>query len=1032
MKKILFKIARIAGISFISLFLLMFLLPVLFPGFVASKIKLWANDAITTELNFSKARLSFFNHFPALTLTLHDVTLMGSSPYPKDTLLTADELAFGINLPSLLSKKINIDEIYLDNADIDVKVNEAGEANYNVYQSGKQAAAPSADTSSASLKIRKIQLSHCNLIYKDLSIPMLVRARNLNYTGGGNLDQAVFDLTSSIKIDSFDLVYNGTPYVQSKKLQGKLITRLNTHSLALDFEENDLLINSLPVKFTGNFEFLPNGYGMNLDLSSHNGRLQQVLSALPPQYAGWLEKTQADGQMDIDAFIKGNYIVKENIMPDVGCNLKIRDGVISNNHFPSPVKNLFLNLDARLPSLDTDSLYVNIDSLFFNVDNDYFSGFLKLNDLNLPTLHAKINSEMDLEKWQKALGIAPFAVKGKLSLHLTADGSYKTSVLRRGLRGRDTVISSIPLFQVSSTLSNGYFKLAALPKAVQNISFQIEAANRDGIYQHSDIAVQNLNARMLDDYLRGSLRLNHLTTVDAALQAVIHLENIKQYYPLDSLQLAGNLNVRVISKGDYQPKKHQFPVTNASITLQNGVLKTPYYPDPVEKIQLALDAVNNKGTLDDMQLNLKPVSFVFEGQPFTLKAKLQNFSNLKYDITSAGTLDIGKLYQVFAQKGLNIKGLIKTDLILRGLQSDAAAHRFGRLYNSGTAEVDNIALVSDYFPQPFFIKTGLFRFDQDKMWFTKFIANYGKTDISINGYLNNIIDYATKPDAPLNGQFDFSSGHLFVDEFTAFAGDTTAGSSSSGVVIIPSNLNLTLNATVKKISYQGIDLNDFKGGVTINNGTLTLQKTHFVMIGAPVEMDATYATTSPTKANFSYAIDAQNFDIRKAYNEIKLFHDLATSAASMQGIVSLQYQLGGKLDAHMHPVYPSLKGSGVLSLQDVKLKGYKLLGAVSKATNRDSLNNPTLKKIDIKTTIANNIITMEKTKMRIFGFRPRFEGQVSFDGKLNIAGRIGLPPLGIIGIPFTVTGTQDKPLVKLKREKDSDKLEETNDGSSDQ
>ena len=1031
MKKILFKILKISGIVIGSLLLLMFLLPLFFPGFVSGKIKQWANNGITTELNFSKARLSFFNHFPSLTLTLHDVSLMGSEPYPKDTLLKADELAFGINLPSLLSKKVTIDEIYLDDADIIVKTNEDGLANYNVYKSGGTQKTKSTDTSGVSLKIKKIQISNSNLYYNDLSIPMMIKARNLNYTGKGDLDKSIFDLASSIKIDSFDLTYNGTAYVQSKKLKGHLITRLNTNSLALEFRKNNLDINSLPVKFTGTLEFLTNGYNMNLDVSSHDGSLQQVLSALPPEYAGWLEKTEANGHTNIDAYLRGKYIVKENIMPSLGFKMQVRDGFIRNDKVSPPVKNLFLNLEAKLPSLDTDSLYVNIDSLFFNVDKDYFSGFIKLNDLNFPTMHAKVNTEMDLEKWDKALGISPFDVKGKFSLHLTANGSYKTIIMRTGIRKRDTILSSIPAFNLISSVSNGYFKLASLPKPIQNISFGVTASNRDGNYRHTNIAIENFNANMLGDYVKGFLKLDNLTTVDANIKSLIHLNNVKNYYPLDSMDVAGDLKIDITSKGDYLPGQKQFPVTNAAISLQNGSLKTSYYPHPVENIQLYIDAVNNKGTLADMQLNLKPVSFVFEGQPFMLKADLQNFENLRYDVVSNGTLDIGKIYQVFSQKGLNVKGLIKTNLILRGLQSDATAHRFSKLYNSGTAEVDNVRLESDYFPKPFFIKTGLFRFDQDKMWFQKFIASYGETDIALNGYLSNVIDYAMKTNAPLEGQFNFTSDHLFVNEFMAFAGDTTSSASGPGVVIIPSNLNLKLTALVKKITYNNMDISNFNGGVTVNNGTLKLDTTAFEMIGAPVQMDATYASISPTKASFTYNIDAENFDIRRAYNEIKLFHDLATSAASMQGIVSLKYQLGGKLDANMHPVYPSLKGNGVLSLQDVKVKGLKLLAAVSKATNRDSLNNPNLKKIDIKTSIANNIITLERTKMRIFGFRPRIEGQVSFDGKINISGRIGLPPLGIIGIPFKVTGTDDKPIVKLKREKDSDKLEETEEGEED-
>ena len=190
-------------------------------------------------------------------------------------------------------------------------------------------------------------------------------------------------------------------------------------------------------------------------------------------------------------------------------------------------------------------------------------------------------------------------------------------------------------------------------------------------------------------------------------------------------------------------------------------------------------------------------------------------------------------------------------------------------------------------------------------------------------------------------------------------------------------------------------------------------------------MDATYGSLSPKKAFFDYQISAKDFDIKKAYNEIKIFHDLASSASKTEGSVSLDYQLSGKLDQNMSPIYPSLKGGGVLSLNKVKVKGLKLFAAVSKETGRDSMNNPSLSKVNIKSTIANNIITIQRTKMRVFGFRPRFEGQVSFDGKLNLSARLGLPPFGIFGIPFTVTGTQENPKIKLRRSRASDKLEET-------
>jgi AsmA protein len=342
-------------------------------------------------------------------------------------------------------------------------------------------------------------------------------------------------------------------------------------------------------------------------------------------------------------------------------------------------------------------------------------------------------------------------------------------------------------------------------------------------------------------------------------------------------------------------------------------------------------------------------------------------------------------------------------------------------------KVKDIALTSDLFPKPFLIKTGLFSFNQDKMKFDQFTANYGKSVIVLDGALSNVIDYALKPNSPLKGEFKLTSGLIIADDFMAFAGGPSAPKAAKpGVILVPANLDLNFTADVKKVKYNGLDINDAKGQMSISKGQIVLKQTGFTLIGAPVLMDATYGSISPQKAYFDYHIDAKEFDIKRAYREVKLFHDMATSAANAEGIVSLDYKLSGKLNSDMKPVYPSLKGGGVLSVKKVKVKGFKLFSAVGKQTGRDSLGGKNdVSKVDIKSTIANNIITIERTKMRMAGFRPRFEGQVSFDGKLNLKFRLGLPPLGIFGIPMTITGTQDKPIVHLGKGKKEDELKET-------
>jgi AsmA protein len=249
--------------------------------------------------------------------------------------------------------------------------------------------------------------------------------------------------------------------------------------------------------------------------------------------------------------------------------------------------------------------------------------------------------------------------------------------------------------------------------------------------------------------------------------------------------------------------------------------------------------------------------------------------------------------------------------------------------------------------------------------------------------------------------------------------------SATGVIIIPSNLDLKFQANVQKINFNELTLKDAKGAMNIKKGVLTMKNTGFNLIGCAVNMNAKYEASSPKKAIFEYDIKAADFDIKRAYNEIKIFREMASAAEKAEGIISLEYKLKGRLNANMEPVYPSLVGNGVISVKDIKLYGMKMFGAVAKTTNNEKIKNPELTKVEIKSSIKNNIITLERFKFKFAGFRPRIEGTTSLDGKLNIKMRLGLPPLGIIGIPMTITGNKDNPKVKIGRK--SDDLQETED-----
>jgi AsmA protein len=168
------------------------------------------------------------------------------------------------------------------------------------------------------------------------------------------------------------------------------------------------------------------------------------------------------------------------------------------------------------------------------------------------------------------------------------------------------------------------------------------------------------------------------------------------------MDMTGDLNINIQTKGNYLPAKKIFPVTKADFSLNNGMIQTSYYPRPIENIQVKAIATDTKGTLKDLSFEVQPVSFTFEGQPFMVKADLRDFDNLRYDISSKGVIDLGKIYRVFSQKGMDVKGFIRTSLTMKGSQADAMAGRYERLFNAGELVLEDIAFNSDNFSKNFF------------------------------------------------------------------------------------------------------------------------------------------------------------------------------------------------------------------------------------------------------------------------------------------------------------------------------------------
>ncbi len=888
------------GISIASILFLMFIIPILFPGTISQQVKIFANQHLAGKLDYRKTHLTFFRHFPSLTVSVDDFLLKGSKPFQQDTLLAAREVAVGINLKNLIfDREVKIDEIYVTDAYGNVFVNSKGEANYNVYVSKPSKKPKDTTGSGTSIKLDLIKLKNWNITYRDHSARVLVDAKGLNYTGRGGLSEDIFDLETDLDIDKLDFSLDRVYYAKQKTLHADLITRINTNALTFVLRKNELRINDLPLKFTGFLSILKDGYNLDVKAASEKTTIRDIISVLPPQYLDWAKDTRIEGKSDLFFNLKGRFSEQQNLKPRLKARLLVRDGFVSNGKAPVPMNHLNMDLNVDLPSLDTNQLEIDLKNLGFDLGpNNSFKAVVKTKGLNEMQVNADIKGAVDLQTLDQALGLKDIDVRGLMDTNIKA---------------------------------NGIFSL----------------------------------------------------------------------------------------------DKKLFPKTNGYLNLKNGWLKTKYYPNPIQNINIVANIINTDGTFKSLGVKLDPFQFNFEGNPVFVNADLQNFEDVLYKVRAKGVLNVGRIYRVFAKKGFDVSGLIMADLSLNGRQSYATTGQYSKLDNKGNLILKNIKATTEFLPKSFFIKEGNFRFENEKMWFTKFFATYGKSDFSLNGYLLNTINYFIERRGTLHGKFNLNSNYVLIDEFMALKnGDNSKKSidveyakvenpKSSGVVIIPKNLDVSLQTNIRKVEFKGLDLNHLKGQASVDKGQVYLKNTSFDIIGSKMNIDARYQDESPLTANYDVALKVLDFDVQRAYKEIDMVREMATAAKNVKGIVSIDYKLKGDFDRNMKPIYPSLEGGGVVNLRDVEVKNLKMLSAVGDNIGSKAFNNPDMKGVNIETHIKNNLIHVDKFTFRVSILRPSISGTTSFNGLLDLRVRIGILPGGLIGFPIVVTGTHENPKIKI-------------------
>jgi uncharacterized protein involved in outer membrane biogenesis len=177
------KIAKITGISLVSLLALLIVLPFAFKGKIVSAVKEAANNNLNARVSFNDdISLSLLSNFPNLSLGIQDVKVVGVDSFAQDTRLVLD-LASVWKGETVLIRKIAIND-----ARAQVIFLKSGAANFDLAKPDTTAGTQPQDTGAApvAIKINDLSIENTRLHYIDHSLDFEITTNGLNWHANGD------------------------------------------------------------------------------------------------------------------------------------------------------------------------------------------------------------------------------------------------------------------------------------------------------------------------------------------------------------------------------------------------------------------------------------------------------------------------------------------------------------------------------------------------------------------------------------------------------------------------------------------------------------------------------------------------------------------------------------------------------------------------------------------------------------------------------------------------------------------------------
>lgn len=947
------------------------------------------NEDFTGSAEIKDSHISFFSNFPYVSIDLQEFKVYETKEKAGKPLIEIKDVYAGFNLWTVISGKMEIKKIKLQEGHIDLVQHTNGEFNIIKALSSNREIEDTGEE--FHLDLRNIELV-------DIDLTKLNESNGLKFEAFIQKAKSKFKTSEASVHSSLDaqfvlnLIKDGdTTFLKHKHIDVDTEVDFYKSNSVLKLQPTAVHLEGAEFNMEGDIDF-KNDLFLDLIFTGQKPNFDLLIAMVPEELAPVLRRYENKAELFIQTKIKGASINGKN--PSVKAVFSCKNGSVVNPDNGRTLEGInfsgfFTNGKAKTP----EAMVFKLNSLSARSGDGAGSFETKLSAKNFkaPDLKLSAESEIDLRFIQEFLGLNEFSdVMGKLKLALNFHDIID-------LENPEHAISKLnENYDLSLILENSSFKHAGLPLPVQKLDVDIEMHGHEASIDIADIIIGKSDL--------------HITGKIEDLPAIIHHTDVPvdtrlkiSSRKIDLFELTGGDSTAINEEVINMKMDFDFKASARSFTESKYLPKGEFFIDDLhadlKHYPHRLHDFHGDILVGEQDLEVIDITGMIDKSDFHFTGKLAHYekwldedpggdSNIEFDLTS----NMLQLESLFTYKGENFvpeeyRHEEFDDLRLHG---NTDLH-FDHAFRSLDLRIDKFEAKMKVHPLRFENFEGRVHYEEDHLVVEDF---HGKLGHSI---FKTTLHYYLGTDESIrkrDNHFELTATRLDVDQlinYNPFPKDKVAKvdhDEGFNIYTLPFT-EMTYHLDIGQLNYHRYDIRNVKGALrSTSEHYIYVEHLNLDLAGGHFDIDGYFNGSNPNKIYFSPDIYVENVDLDQLMFKFENFGQDHLVSENLHG--KFTGKITGKI--HMHnDLVPKIDDSEIHMDVDVihgKLENYSLLHYMSDYFKDKNLDKVLFDTLNNHVDIVNGEMIIPKMEINSTLGHMEISGKQTLEGQMEYYLRI--------------------------------------------